>query len=129
LDERTVEEVVGNAIVKQAFSLNSKEPRVAAGCEILKGTISKSNPIRVLRDKIQIWQGSIETLRHFKDEVEEVVKGKDCGIVTKDWLDVKVGDVIQSYKAREVKRKFGQGKDGKVIHQSAYQKYQQSSNY
>lgn len=96
------EEIVGVADVRDVF----KAPKIGliAGCMITEGSVKRNNPIRVLRDNVVIYEGVLESLRRFKDDVMEVQKGVECGIGVKDYNDVKVGDQIECYERVEVKR-------------------------
>ncbi|MDG6773088.1 translation initiation factor IF-2 [Thiomicrorhabdus sp. ZW0627] len=96
------EDIVGVADVRDVF----KAPKIGliAGCMVTEGVVKRNNPIRVLRDNVVIYQGVLESLRRFKDDVQEVQKGIECGIGVKDYNDVKVGDQIECYERVEVKR-------------------------
>ena len=96
------ENIVGVADVRDVF----KAPKIGliAGCMVTEGTMKRNNPIRVLRENIVIYEGSLESLRRFKDDVNEVNKSMECGIGVKDYNDVKVGDQIECYERIEVKR-------------------------
>jgi translation initiation factor IF-2 len=73
---------------------------------VVEGTVSRTKKIRVLRDNIVIYEGELESLRHFKDEVEDVRSGTECGIGVKSYNDVKVGDQIEVFDTREVTREL-----------------------
>ena len=96
------EEIVGLAEVRDVFS----SPKLGdiAGCLIVDGYVKRSNPIRVLRDNVVIYEGELESLRRFKDDVNEVRAGTECGIGVKNYNDVKVGDQIECYERKEVAR-------------------------
>ena len=96
------EEIVGIAQVKDTF--RSSKLGVVAGCQVIEGTIRRGNPIRVLRDNIVIYEGELESLRRFKDDVREVKVGTECGIAVKDYNDVKLGDQIEVFQRAEVRR-------------------------
>ncbi len=97
------EEIVGIADVRDVF--NSPKFGQIAGCMVTEGTVYRNEPIRVLRDNVVIYQGELESLRRFKDDVGEVRNGMECGIGVKDY-DVKVGDQIEVYKVTAVKREL-----------------------
>jgi len=98
-----VEEViVGNAEVREVFKIS--KVGTILGCMVTDGTIKRSNPIRLIRDGIVVYQGKLSSLKRFKDDVSEVRSGFDCGIGIEGFNDMKVGDVIESYENREVKR-------------------------
>ena len=96
------EEIVGLAEVRDVF----KSPKIGAiaGCMVTEGTVKRSNPIRVLRDNVVIYEGELESLRRFKDDVNEVKSGTECGIGVKNYNDVKPGDQIEVYERVEVAR-------------------------
>ena len=71
---------------------------------VVEGTIIRSNPIRVLRDDVVIYEGELESLRRFKDDVNEVRNGTECGIGVKNYTDVKPGDKIEVYEVKEYAR-------------------------
>ncbi|VAW44286.1 Translation initiation factor 2 [hydrothermal vent metagenome] len=96
------ENILGVADVREVF----KAPKIGliAGCMVTEGSVKRNNPIRVLRENVVIYEGSLESLRRFKDDAQEVNKGMECGIGVKDYNDVKVGDQIECYERIEVKR-------------------------
>ncbi|MBT8078494.1 MAG: translation initiation factor IF-2 [Gammaproteobacteria bacterium] len=96
------ENIVGLAEVKEVF----KSPKLGdiAGCMVMEGFVKRANPIRVLRDNVVIYEGELESLRRFKDDVNEVRSGTECGIGVKNYNDVKVGDQIECYERVEVAR-------------------------
>jgi translation initiation factor IF-2 len=77
-----------------------------AGCMVVDGTVKRNNPIRVLRDNVVIYEGELESLRRFKDDVAEVKQGTECGIGVKNYNDVKVGDQIEVYERVQVERQL-----------------------
>ena len=96
------EQIVGLAEVKDVFS--SPKFGDIAGCIVTEGFVKRSNPIRVLRDNVVIYEGELESLRRFKDDVNEVKSGTECGIGVKNYSDVKVGDQIECFERVEVAR-------------------------
>jgi translation initiation factor IF-2 len=96
------ETIVGLAEVKEVFT----SPKLGdiAGCIVTEGYVKRANPIRVLRDNVVIYEGELESLRRFKDDVNEVKSGTECGIGVKNYNDVKVGDQIECYERVEVAR-------------------------
>ncbi|MEZ9698037.1 translation initiation factor IF-2 [Vibrio sp. 10N.261.46.E12] len=96
------QEIIGLAQVRDVF----KSPKLGAiaGCIVTEGTIKRSNPIRVLRDNVVIYEGELESLRRFKDDVQEVKNGYECGVGVKNYNDVRVGDQIEVFEIVEVKR-------------------------
>jgi translation initiation factor IF-2 len=96
------EEIVGLAQVKDVFK--SSQFGAVAGCLVVEGAVKRGNPIRVLRDNVVIYEGELESLRRFKDDVDEVKTGTECGIAVKNYNDVKPGDQIEVYERIEVAR-------------------------
>ncbi|MDH3747434.1 MAG: translation initiation factor IF-2 [Gammaproteobacteria bacterium] len=96
------EQIVGLAEVKEVF----RSPKLGdiAGSIVTEGYVKRSNPIRVLRDNVVIYEGELESLRRFKDDVNEVKSGTECGIGVKNYNDVKIGDQIECYERVEVAR-------------------------
>ncbi|RKZ90146.1 MAG: translation initiation factor IF-2, partial [Gammaproteobacteria bacterium] len=96
------EDIVGLAEVRDVF--RSPKLGAIAGCMVIDGTLKRNNPIRVLRDNVVIYEGELESLRRFKDDVQEVKSGTECGIGVKNYNDVKAGDQIEVYERVQVKR-------------------------
>ena len=96
------ETIVGVAQVREVF--RSSKFGVVAGCLITEGTVRRNNPIRVLRDSVVIFEGALESLRRFKDDVNEVRAGTECGIGVQNYQDVRAGDQIECYTRVEVAR-------------------------
>ena len=96
------ERIIGNAEVKEVFT----SPRfgLIAGCMVTDGMVRKEEPIRVLRDNVVIYEGELESLRRFKDDVKDVHMGTECGIGVKNYTDVKPGDIIEVFERTEVAR-------------------------
>jgi len=96
------ETIVGVAQVRDVF--RSSKFGVVAGCLVMEGAVKRNNPIRVLRDSVVIFEGALESLRRFKDDVNEVRAGTECGIGVKNYQDVRAGDQIECYSRVEVAR-------------------------
>ena len=96
------QQIIGMAEVRQVF----KHPKFGqiAGCMVTEGLIKRSAPIRVLRDNVVIFEGELDSLRRFKDDVSEVTNGFECGIGVKNYNDVREGDQIEVFENIEVKR-------------------------
>lgn len=96
------EEIVGVAEVRDVF----RSPRFGAiaGCMVTDGTVYRNKPIRVLRDNIVIYEGELESLRRFKDDVNDVRSGTECGIGVRNYNDVRAGDQIEVFDAKEIAR-------------------------
>ncbi|HEY1991577.1 MAG TPA: translation initiation factor IF-2 [Gammaproteobacteria bacterium] len=102
LGTETREQIVGLAEVRDVF--RSSKIGAIAGCLVVEGYVKRNNPIRVLRNEVVIFQGALESLRRFKDDVSEVRAGTECGIGVKDYNDVQPGDKIECYERVEVAR-------------------------
>ena len=102
LEPEIREQIIGIAEVRDIF----RSPKFGdiAGCIVTSGVVRRSNPIRVLRDNVVIYEGELESLRRFKDDVNEVKSGTECGIGVKNYSDVKVGDQIEVFERVEVAR-------------------------
>ncbi len=102
LSPAVTEEIIGLAEVRDVF----RAPKIGAiaGCMVVDGTVKRSAPIRVLRDNVVIYEGELESLRRFKDDVNEVRSGTECGIGVKNYNDVKVGDQIEVFERVETAR-------------------------
>ena len=96
------EVIIGLAEVRDVF----RSPKIGAvaGCMVVDGVLKRHNPIRVLRDNVVIYEGELESLRRFKDDVNEVRQGFECGIGVKNYNDVRVGDNIEVYERVQVQR-------------------------
>ena len=96
------EQIVGVAEVKEVF----RSPKFGdiAGCIVTSGAIRRNCPIRVLRDNVVIFEGVLESLRRFKDDVSEVRSGTECGIGVKNYNDVRPGDQIEVFERVEIAR-------------------------
>ena len=102
LDPDIKEEIIGIAEVKDVF--RSSKIGAIAGSIVSEGVIQKDQPIRVLRDSVVIYEGELESLRRFKEDVKEVKSGTECGIGVKDYNDVRAGDQIEVFKRIEIRR-------------------------
>jgi len=98
------DEIIGLAEVRDVF--RSSKLGAIAGCMVVDGTIKRTNPIRVLRDDVVIYEGELESLRRHKDDVDTVKSGTECGIGVKNYNDVKPGDQIEVYERTLVERKL-----------------------
>ncbi len=95
------EEIIGLAEVREVF--RSSKLGAVAGCMVIEGVVKRNKPIRVLRDNVVIYEGELESLRRFKEDVNEVRNGMECGIGVKNYNDVKTGDQIEVFAKVEVK--------------------------
>jgi translation initiation factor IF-2 len=99
LDPIIKEEIVGTAEVLEVF--NSPKFGQIAGCMVIEGNVLRNKPVRVLRDEIVIFEGELDSLRRFKEDVNEVKNGTECGIGIKNYKDIKPGDKIEVYDRKE----------------------------
>jgi translation initiation factor IF-2 len=102
LAPETEEVIVGNAEVREVFKIS--KVGTIAGCMVTDGSVKRSNPIRIIRDGIVTYSGKLSSLKRHKDDASEVRTGFDCGISIDGFNDILIGDVIESYEQREVKR-------------------------
>jgi translation initiation factor IF-2 len=108
LEPEKVEEVIGQAEVKATFKI--KKVGTVAGCYVLDGKLVRGAKARLIREGVVIYDGEIEGLKRFKEDVKEVPKGFECGVKLKDFNDIKVGDIIECYEIKLVKPKLEFGK-------------------
>ena len=96
------EEIVGTAEVRDVF----RSPRFGqiAGCMVMEGTVYRNKPIRVLRDNVVIYEGELESLRRYKDDVSDVRNGTECGVGVRNYNDVRAGDLIEVFDTKEIAR-------------------------
>ncbi|MDX5435881.1 MAG: translation initiation factor IF-2, partial [Pontibacter sp.] len=98
------EEIIGNAEVRDVFKIS--KVGTIAGCMVTDGIIQRNSKVRLVRDGIVVLDGEILALKRFKDDVAEVRQGYECGISLKNYNDIQVGDIIEAYVEKEVKRKL-----------------------
>lgn len=105
LAPKVEEKIVGAAEIREVFKIT--KVGTIAGCMVKEGKISRKNGIRVIRDGIVVYTGTLGSLKRFKDDVKEVVSGYECGLNVDNFNDIKVGDIIEAYEEIEVKQKLG----------------------
>jgi translation initiation factor IF-2 len=103
-EEREV--ILGEAEVREVFKVS--RVGTVAGCYVRSGVINRQAKVRVVRDGVEVYGGSIASLRRFKDDVKEVKEGYECGIGVENFNDIKVGDVIECYRKESVARTLDQ---------------------
>jgi translation initiation factor IF-2 len=96
------EKFLGNAEIREVFNI-SKVGKVA-GCRVTEGLVKRGAKVRLLRDNVVIHEGTLKTLRRFKDEVREVQEGYECGMAFENYQDIRVGDVIEAFEMESVAR-------------------------
>jgi len=99
-----VEETLGSLEVRQIF--RASRVGTIAGCHVLDGTITRGSKVRLIRDGTVIYDGQIQSLRRFNEDVREVAAGYDCGVVLQNFADIKEGDVLETYATRQVEREL-----------------------
>ncbi len=104
LSPEVTEEITGLAEVRDVF--RSSKFGAIAGCMVVEGLVKRNNPIRVLRDNVVVYEGALESLRRFKEDVPEVKAGTECGIGVKNYNDVQVGDQIEVFERTERAREL-----------------------
>ncbi|MFD4704211.1 translation initiation factor IF-2 [Gottfriedia sp. NPDC058432] len=103
LDPEFEEKVIGQAEVRQVFKVS--KVGTIAGCYVTDGKITRDSGVRLIRDGIVVFEGQLDTLKRFKDDVKEVATNYECGITIEKYNDIKEGDVIEAYVMEEIKRK------------------------
>ncbi len=98
------ETFLGNAEILEVFNI-SKVGKVA-GCRITEGKVERGAHVRLIRDNVVIHEGRLSTLKRFKDEVNEVNAGQECGMGFENYQDLKQGDVIECFSVEEIERKL-----------------------
>ncbi len=98
------EEILGNVETREVFKIS--KIGTIAGCMVLSGKIQRNSKIRVIRDGVVIHSGDLSSLKRFKDDAKEVLKGYDCGLQIKNFNDIEVGDLIEAYHEVEIKKKL-----------------------
>ncbi|MFN8238743.1 MAG: translation initiation factor IF-2 [Chitinophagales bacterium] len=104
LEPKFEEKIVGNIEVREVFKVT--KVGTIAGCYVLDGRVARNHKIRIIRDGIVIHAGELESLKRFKDDVKDVVKGYECGLKIKGYNDIQVGDIVEAFEQVEVKRKL-----------------------
>lgn len=102
LDPEFEEKIIGQAEVRQTIKVS--KVGTIAGSYITEGKVTRDSGVRVIRDNVVIFEGELDTLKRFKDEVKEVARGYECGITISNFNDIKEGDIIEAYIMEEVKR-------------------------
>jgi translation initiation factor IF-2 len=107
LEPKTQEKIIGNVEIKEVFKFDKA---TVAGCQVIDGRIRRDSKIRLIRDGIVVYptaegaQAELGSLKRYKDDAKEVTAGMECGLTIKNYIDIKVGDVIEAYEEEEVKR-------------------------
>jgi translation initiation factor IF-2 len=96
------ETFLGNAVILEVFNI-SKVGKVA-GCRVTEGTVQRGAKVRLIRDNVVVHEGTLSTLKRFKDEVREVQAGQECGMAFENYQDMRQGDVIECYRVEQIQR-------------------------
>ena len=104
LEPTEEENIVGNVEVRETYKIS--KIGTIAGCYVTNGNIIRKNKIRLIRDGIVVFNGKIKQLKRFKEDINEVKNGYECGLSIEDFNDIKVGDIIESFEIKEIKRKL-----------------------
>lgn len=102
LSPETKENFIGYAEIQEVFNI-TKVGKIA-GCKVTEGTIKRGCSVRLLRDNVVIHQGSLKTLKRFKDEVKDVIEGQECGMAFENYTDLMAGDMIECFEVQEIAR-------------------------
>ena len=102
LEPKVEEVILGNIEVRDVFKIT--KVGTVAGCYVTDGHVKRSSSIRLIRNGIVVHTGAIDALKRFKDDVSEVKSGYECGLSLKKFNDIEVGDTIEAYETKEVKR-------------------------
>jgi translation initiation factor IF-2 len=98
------EEISGNAEIRETFKIS--KVGTIAGCMVIDGKIFRNSNIRLIRDGVVVFSGTLSSLKRFKDDVKEVSKGYDCGLQIKNYNDIMIGDVVEAFSEVEIKKKI-----------------------
>ena len=96
------ETVFSEVEVRETFKISGVG--MIAGCFVRSGTIQRGQRIRIVRDSVEIYDGTMSSLKRFKDDVKEVKEGLECGVGVENFNDIKVGDVLETYRVEQVAR-------------------------
>ena len=98
------EEIVATIEIKEVFKIT--KVGTVAGCIVREGKITRNTKVRVIRDGIVVYTGSLASLKRFKEDVRDVSSGYECGLNIENFNDIKVGDIVEGYQEVEVKKKL-----------------------
>jgi translation initiation factor IF-2 len=102
LSPTTEEKIVCNIEIRETFKIS--KVGTIAGCMVLDGKLNRKTGVRIIRDGVVIYTGSLSSLKRFKDDVQEVQKGYECGLSIENFNDIKVNDIVEGYEEVEIKR-------------------------
>jgi translation initiation factor IF-2 len=101
LEPGVEEKILANVEIKEMYKFDKA---TVAGCMVLDGKIARNNRVRLVRDGIVIFTGELASLKRFRDDAKEVTSGMECGLVIRNYNDIKVGDIVEAFEEVEVKR-------------------------
>ena len=104
LEPDSVEVIIGNVEIRETFKIS--KIGTIAGCMVVDGLIKRNNKIRIIREGIVTYEGELNSLKRFKDDVKEVSKGYDCGLQIKNYNDIKELDIVEAFEEVAVKKKL-----------------------
>lgn len=102
LDPDYEEKVIGQLEVRETFKVS--KIGTIAGCYVTEGKVTRDSGVRLVRDGVVQYEGEIDSLKRFKDDVKEVAQGYECGLTIKNFNDIKEGDIIEAFVMEEVER-------------------------
>ncbi len=102
LDPEYEEQVIGQVEVRETFKVS--KVGTIAGCYVTDGKVTRDSGVRLIRDGVVLYEGEIDTLKRFKDDVREVAQNYECGLTIQNFNDIKVGDIIEAYIMKEIER-------------------------
>jgi translation initiation factor IF-2 len=105
------EVVLGEAEIRQIFKI--AKVGTIAGCFVRSGVIPRTAKVRVVRDGVEVYDGTLASLKRFKDDVREVREGFECGLGVENFNDIKVGDLVEAYKVEQIARSLDAGSTAK----------------
>ena len=97
------EKALGRVEIREVFNIS--KIGTVAGCYVLEGKVLRNAQVRLVRDSVVVWQGKLNSLKRFKDDVREVASGYECGIALENYNDIKPGDILEAFELEEVKSK------------------------
>jgi len=102
LSPEVKEQILGTAEIRETFKIS--KVGTIAGCMVTDGKINRNSGVRLIRDGVVVYTGKLGSLKRFKDDVKEVVKGYECGLNIEQFNDIKVGDIVEAFEEVEVKK-------------------------
>jgi translation initiation factor IF-2 len=104
LSPEVKETIIGNVEIREVFKIT--KVGTVAGCMVTEGKVNRSSKLRVIRDGVVVHQGTLESLKRFKDDVKDVVRGFECGLQIRNYQDIQVGDNLEIFEETTIARKL-----------------------